>query len=76
MFALNQYLQKLYQVKWKFDSDMKNDLEDLLFVTFKNEEEYFKLESIKYTVVDLLMGLEDLDFKLTKNKNDMMIQIF
>lgn len=75
MFALNNYLEKLYQVKWKFDTDIKNDLEDLLFVTFKTDGDYFKLDTIKYTVVDLLLGLEELDFQLTKNESEMILQI-
>ena len=75
MFALNNYLDKLYKVKWKFNKDMKNDLEDLLFVTFKTDGDYFTLDTIKYTVVDLLLGLEELDFKLTKNESEMILQI-
>ena len=76
MFALNKYLEKLYQVKWKFDTDMKDDLEDLLFVTFKTDGEYFKLDEIKYTVVDLLVGLEELDFELCKIDTEIVLQIF
>lgn len=75
MFALNSYLDKLYQVKWKFDDDMKEDLEDLLYVSFEKIDPYYKLESIRYTVVDLLLGLQTLNFNLTKNSNGIVIEI-
>ena len=77
MFALNSYLEKLYQVKWKFDDDMKENLEDLLYVSFKKEDTYYKLDSIRYTVVDLLLGLESIkNFTIRKTYDGLIIEIF
>ena len=76
MFALNKYLNKLYEIKWKFNPDMLKDYEDLLFVTFEQKQEgYFVIQSILYTYVDILQGLEELNFVISKVENEIILEI-
>ena len=77
MFGLNKYIDKMYEIEWEFKQSEKQDLEALLFVEFEPTlDKTFKIKTIKYTYVDVLIGLEELDFKFTKNNDKYTIQIF
>ena len=76
MFALNKYLEKLYEVKWKFSADKQKDLEELLFVEFEQKDDgYFVINKIIYTAIDILVGLEDLDLVISKVKNNITLEL-
>ena len=75
MFGLQKYVNKLFEVKWEFDESKKQDIEQILYVKFKRENDYFVLETILYTYVDILLGLEDVDFQFNKKNNDYIIKI-
>ena len=76
MFGLNKYVHMLYKIQWKFKPEQQKDLEDLLFVTFKqNEKGYFMIESVSYTYIDILTGLEEVDFVLSKVQNEFIIEL-
>ena len=76
MFGLNKYVDKLYTLEWKFKQSEKKDLEDLLFVEFESvDENTHKIKTIKYTYVDVLLGLEELNFKFEKLNDRYCIKI-
>ena len=76
MFALNKFANKITEIQWKFDIGKKEDYEKLLFVKFKqNEKGYFTIEHVLYTYIDILMGLEELNFVVCKVKNDVTLEI-
>ena len=75
MFGLQKYLDKLYQIKWYFNETDLKDLESMLFVKFKSENDYFLLDTILYTYVDILLGLEELEFEFSKKNNDLILKI-
>lgn len=75
MFGLQKYAQKLYDIKWKFDETKLDDIEHMLYVKFKKENDYFMLETILYTYVDILLGLEDCDFDFIKQNDDYILKI-
>ena len=76
MFALNKYLEKLYEIKWKFSADKQKNLEELLFVEFQQKENgYFVINKIIYTAIDILLGLEELDLVITKVKNEIILEL-
>ena len=76
MFALNSYLDKLYQIQWKFNIEKLEELEELLFVEFKqNDKGYFVIKTIHYSAIDILQGLEEIDFVLSKVQNEIIIEL-
>ena len=75
MFGLQKYLNKLYEIKWYFKKSDWSDLESLLFVEFQPKEDYYVITNVKYTYVDILLALEDMDFTLKKEKNEYKIMI-
>jgi hypothetical protein len=76
MFGLTAYLDKLYEIKWFFNDEMLNDLQSLLFCEFeKLNNEYYKIKKISYTYIDLLLGLEELDFTFYKKNDEYIIHI-
>ena len=76
MFALNSYLDKLYQIQWKFNIEKLRELEELLFVEFQqNDKGYFVIKTIHYSAIDILQGLEDIDFVLSKVKNEIIVEL-
>ena len=75
MFGLQKYLNRFFEIKWKFPSDMQNDLEDLLYVEFKREDDYFKIDKVLYTYVDVVIGLDEMSFVFTKSVDDLEIKI-
>ena len=78
MIGFGKYLEKLYEVRWDFDPSLKNEIEGMLCVRFKkdNENKYFVIENVLYTYVDILLGLEDLNFVFTKENEDGVIKIY
>ena len=70
MLSLASYMTRLYKIKWFFDIQHVQDLEDILFVDFKSEKNYFIIEKILYSPYDILRGLEQLDFIITKKNDD------
>ena len=77
MIGFGKYLEKLYEVKWQFDPTLLNELEGLLCVRFTkdSEDKYYVIKEVLYTYVDILLGLEDLDFVFTKENEDGLIKI-
>ena len=70
MFGLQKYLDKLYEIKWYFKKTEWGDLESLLFVEFDVEDDHYVIRKIKYTYVDILLALEDMDFTFKKENNE------
>ena len=75
MFQLQKYAELLFKVQWYFDDSQLTDLQDILFVTFKKHDNYYKLEKVHYSYIDVLLGMEELNFKLIKNKHETKIII-
>ena len=75
MFQLSKYANKIFEIKWSFDKSAKEDLEALLFVEFKRETNYYVISDVKYTYFDVLIGLEELNFTLEKNNDELIIKI-
>ena len=75
MLGIVKYLPKIYEIKWIFDDKDLSDLQQLLYVQFKKENEHYLIETIQYTYVDILLGLEDVDFKLTKTVDGITLKI-
>ena len=77
MFGLTKYLDKIYQIKWYFEPTCLNDMEGLLFCKFTRDEDndYYTLQSIHYTYVDILFGMEELNFTFSKNNDDYIIRV-
>ena len=75
MFGLNAYLDKLYEIKWFVEKQDVGDLEKLLYVDFEEVDDYYVIKNIKYTFVDILLALEEMDFTLKKEGDDYKIII-
>ena len=76
MFGLNKYTEKIFEVEWKFNKKKINDLENLLFVEFKkNENGNFIIKNILFSYFDILSGLEELNFIFSKTKNKYILEI-
>ena len=76
MFGLNKYTEKLFEVEWKFDKKKLNDLENLLFVEFQqNDNGNFIIKNILFSYFDILSGLEELDFNFSKTKDKYILEI-
>ena len=76
MFALNAYLDKVYDVIWQFPSHYKNDLEQALYVEFEHlQHNQYKIKKIRYTIVDILLGLENIDCNIEKSSDGVIIKI-
>ena len=75
MFGLHKYIDKIFKIKWSFDSEYKTALEDMLFVTFKKQNDHYAIETIHYSFVDILLALESMDWQLTKKLDDLKIKI-
>lgn len=66
MFALNAYLDKVYDIRWFIKCHELGDLENLLHVDFEAVDDYYVIKTIRYTVIDILLALETIDFTLKK----------
>ena len=76
MFGLNKYINKISQIKWKFNDSEKKDLEELFCVEFKKDNEgFYRIEKIIYTYVDIVSGLEEVDFRLVKTQDNFVLTI-
>ena len=76
MFGLNKYTEKLFEVEWKFNKNKLNDIENLLFVEFKeNEDGSFMIQNVLFSYFDILSGLEEFDFIFSKTKNKYILKI-
>ena len=75
MFGFQKYLDKLYEIKWFFKKDEWSDLESLLFVEFEPMDDHYVITKVKYTYVDILLGLEDMDFTLKKENGSVKLII-
>ena len=80
MFGFQKYLDKLFQIKWYFDEKKLHDIEQICYVKFKQantdgKDPYFLLDKILYTYVDILLGLEDMEFTFSKQNDDYILKI-
>jgi hypothetical protein len=75
MFGLQKYLNKLYDIEWKFHDDWKDILQSMMNVTFTKHNDYYKITEIYYTYVDLLLAMEHMDFNVKKVDDTMIITI-
>ena len=75
MFGLQKYILKLYDIKWIISNDKLKEIEEMLYVKFKKDGKYYLIEQVLYTYIDILLGLEDLDFKFSKDNDNIIIQI-
>ena len=67
MFGLSPYIDKIFEIEWLFPTKDKKDLESLLFVEFETiGNNKHKIKTVKYTYVDILLGLEELNFTFEK----------
>ena len=70
MFGLPKYVDKLFEIKWFFNKNNWGDLESLLFVEFEPKDDYYVIKNVKYTYVDILLGLEDMEFTFKKENDE------
>ena len=76
MFGLNKYIDKIYEIQWKFDIQQQKKFEELFYVKFQqNEKGNFQISEIDYSYVDILIGLEEINFIFTKYNNEYNIEI-
>jgi hypothetical protein len=75
MFGLHKYLDKLFKIKWYFEKKDQPILEEILLVEFKENDDNFLVEKVHYTYVDILLGLEEFDFTITKKDEDIKLKI-
>ena len=75
MFAFHQHFEKLYQIKWYFPDDQKEVMEKKLYVVFKKENDYFLLQEVLYAYMDIVTGMEGVDFSCEKIGDAMKIKI-
>ena len=75
MFGITSYMNKIYEIKWKFNEKFLDTLEQDLYVEFKKVGQYYQIEKVLYSYVDMLLGLEDIDFDFTKKSNECIITL-
>ena len=75
MFGFQKYLDQLYQIKWYFNESDLEDIEHMLYVKFKSENDYYLLDTILYTYIDILLGLEEMEFQFSKQTDDLKLKI-
>ena len=75
MFGFQKYLDQIYQIKWYFDAKDIEDIEHMLYVKFKSENDYYLLDTIHYTYIDILLGLEEMEFQFSKQTDDLKLKI-
>ena len=78
MFGLVKYIDKIYQIKWYFDKEQDiHEYEDIMYCRFKKRisDDYYTIDQILYTYVDILLGLEDLNFTFEKKDDDYICKI-
>ena len=75
MFGLQKYIDRLHTIKWQFKDSDKTEFEDIMYVDFRKNGDHYLLDSVHYTYVDILLALEDLDFVMTKNNDDIVVKL-
>ena len=75
MLNLQAYLSKVFEVQWYFNDSDLNDLESLLFVRFERKNDHYLISKLQYTYLDLLLGLEDMEFEIKKIGNEIKLKI-
>lgn len=74
MFSYS-FLNKLYEIKWKITQSQADILASKFYVEFKQENDYYMIDKILYTFVDILIGLFDIDFELIQQNGEMTVNI-
>ena len=75
MFSLHQQFEQLYNIEWYFPEDKLSDVEQRLYVTFRKDHDHYKLQEVKYTYLDIVTGLKDVDVEFVKKGNRMKITL-
>ena len=78
MFGLVKYIDKIYEIKWYFENEQDiHEIEDILYCRFKKRisDDFYTIDQILYTYVDILLGLEDMDFTFEKTGKDYICKI-
>jgi hypothetical protein len=75
MFGLQKYMDKLNDIEWYFPDDWLQSLEEIMYVEFEKCNDHYRLIKIKYTYVDLLLGLEEMDFNIKKINDKISLTI-
>ena len=78
MFGLTKYASKIFEIKWYFEDECDvRDIESLLYCNFEKErsKKYYTIKNISYTYVDILLGMEDLDFTFEKKNDEYIIKV-
>ena len=65
----------MFELEWVFDEAKQNYMEELLQAEFENNGDYFKIKAVHYTYFDVLLGLEDLDFVLSKRGDHCILTV-
>ena len=75
MLQLHSYLDRINEIKWYFNDMYRRDLESLLFVEFERIENYYVIKKVKYTYIDILLALEEMDFEIIKTNKEIRLKI-
>ena len=75
MFGFQKYLEKLYNLKLYFDASVLSSLEELFCVKFKQENDYYLISEVYYSYIDILLGLEKLDFIMNKKDDEVIVHV-
>ena len=75
MFTLHQQFEKLYTIQWYFPENKKEEMEQKLYVVFKQENDYFLLQEVLYAYLDIVTGMDGVDFTAEKIGDTMKIKI-
>ena len=77
MLNIANSIDRLMKVKWIIPDESKvKDLEALLNVEFeKSNEKYYLIKNINYTALDVIFGLDELDFAVVKRGEEITVKI-
>ena len=75
MFGITTHLEKIYKIKWKFDEKFVESLEKDLYVEFEKRDDYFQIKKVLYSYIDILLGLEDINFTFTKKDDEYIMTL-
>ena len=75
MLSLANYMMKLSHIKWYISAKDLPYVEDSFHVSFKAEDGYYLIETIRYSPYDILLALEEMDFHIKKEGEDIKIKI-
>ena len=71
----SKYGSLFFNIKWKFDKCDQKMYEDMLMVKFEPNGDHFLISEVSYTYLDVLAGMERLNFVMSKNIDDIEIKI-